>query len=558
MLLQLFLKLAQNISVIVTISYLLSKTPVFKKAMRLKNSILEKILLIVIFSAIGIMGTYTGVSIKGALANSRVVGVVVGALLGGPVVGIGAGVIAGIHRYLIGGFTALPCGIATVAEACAAVWYSRKRSPKEFSWKFGLAIGVLTETLQMLIILALARPFTAAWDLVSAIGLPMIIMNSVGIAIFVVIARNSLEEEERAGALQAQKALEIAKITLPILSQGLDEVTAERVAKIIFDRVDVEAVALTNKDIILAHVGNGCAHHLVGSPIMTEATKEALDAGEMKLALDKEQIGCPNKNCTLRSAVIVPLFSRGAVSGTLKLYQDSERGIGSVEIELAQGLAGLFSTQLELAVLEEQAKLVSKAELKALQAQINPHFLFNALNTIVALVRTDGEKARKLLIQLGEFFRKNIQGGDKFVTLRQELEHIRAYLCIEQARFAESLRVVEHIQPEAEDWQLPALTLQPLVENAIKHGIYPKVDGGTVDISCWIEDNMLRVVISDDGAGIEAEKLEEIYLKKCHSTHGMGVGLSNVNDRLRYLYGSGLSIESELGKGTRVLFSIPG
>lgn len=557
MLLQLFLKLAQNISVIVTISFLLSKTRVFKKAMKLKNNLWEKLLLISVFSAIGIMGTYTGVSIKGALANSRVVGVVVGALIGGPVVGIGAGIIAGLHRYLIGGFTAFACGLATVAEACAAAWYSRKRSSKDFSWKFGLSIGVLTETLQMLIILAIARPFSAAWDLVSAIGLPMIIMNSVGIAIFVVIARNSLEEEERAGALQAQKALEIAKITLPILSKGLDEDTAKQVAQIIFDRVEVEAVALTNKEVILAHVGNGCAHHLVGTPIMTEATKEALNAGEMKLALDKEQIGCPNKDCTLRSAVIVPLFSRGEVSGSLKLYQDRVRGIGSVEIQLAQGLAGLFSTQLELAVLEEQAKLVSKAELKALQAQINPHFLFNALNTIVALVRTDGEKARKLLIQLGEFFRKNIQRGDKFVTLRQELEHIRAYLSIEQARFGDSLSVVENIQSEAEDWQLPALTLQPLVENAIKHGIYPKVEGGTVDISCWVKDNALQVVISDDGVGIEAERLEEIYHKKGTSSQGMGLGLSNVNDRLKYLYGSGLLIESEQGKGTRILFSIP-
>ncbi|KLU66974.1 MULTISPECIES: sensor histidine kinase [Desulfosporosinus] len=557
MLLQLFFKLAQNISVIVTISFLLSKTRIFKKAMKLKNNLWEKLLLISVFSAIGIMGTYTGVSIKGALANSRVVGVVVGALIGGPVVGIGAGIIAGLHRYLIGGFTAAACGLATVAEACTAAWYARKRSSKDFSWKFGLIIGVLTETLQMLIILAIARPFSAAWDLVSAIGLPMIVMNSVGIAIFVVIARNSLEEEERAGALQAQKALEIAKITLPILSKGLDEYTAKQVAQLIYDRVEVEAVALTNKEVILAHVGNGCSHHLVGTPIMTEATKEALNAGEMKLALDKEQIGCPNKDCTLRSAVIVPLFSRGAVSGSLKLYQDRERGIGSVEIQLAQGLAGLFSTQLELAVLEEQAKLISKAELKALQAQINPHFLFNALNTIVALVRTDGEKARKLLIQLGEFFRKNIQRGDKFVTLRQELEHIRAYLTIEQARFGDNLKVVENIQAEAEDWQLPALTLQPLVENAIKHGIYPKIEGGTVDISCWVEDNALRVVISDDGVGIEAERLEEIYQKKGNSSQGMGLGLSNVNDRLKYLYGSGLLIESEQGKGTRILFSIP-
>lgn len=187
MALRLFLQLAQNISVTVTLSYLLSKTKIFKKTMRLQNSWSEKILLILIFSAIGIMGTYTGISIKGALANSRVIGVVVGSLLGGPVVGIGAGIIAGLHRYLIGGFTAFSCGIATVAEASVAAIYIRKKNPKKLTWKMGLMIGGITETLQMLIILATARPFTAAWDLVQVIGLPMIVMNSIGITLFVVI-----------------------------------------------------------------------------------------------------------------------------------------------------------------------------------------------------------------------------------------------------------------------------------------------------------------------------------------------------------------------------------
>lgn len=369
--------------------------------------------------------------------------------------------------------------------------------------------------------------------------------------------RNSIEEEEKAGALQAQKALQIANITLPILRQGLLEETASQVAQIIFERVDVEAVAITNREIILAHVGSGCSHHLAGSPIMTNATKEVVTTGEMKLSEEKNQIGCQNPDCTLRSAVIVPLVSRSEVIGTLKLYQDRDHGIGSVEIELAQGLAGLCSTQLELAALEEQAKRVSEAELKALQAQINPHFLFNALNTIVSLIRTDGEKARKLLIQLGEFFRKNIQSGDKFVSLKEELEHIRAYLSIEQARFGEGLKVVENIAPEAETWLVPALTLQPLVENAIKHGIYPKVNGGQVEIRCWIENGELRVVISDDGVGIPSGVLEEVRMKRYTSARGAGVGLSNVNDRLKYLYGSGLEITSEEGHGTQISLRIP-
>ncbi len=559
MLFQLFLKLAQNTSVIVTIAYLLSKTKVFRNAMRRRSNWQEKLLLTMVFSGIAIMGTYTGVSIKGALANSRVIGAVVGSLLGGPLVGIGAGIVAGLHRYSIGGFTAFACGVATVAEAILASVLARRLDPKTLSWEKGLGIGIAAETLQMLIILALARPFGAAWDLVEDIGLPMIILNSIGIAIFVVIARSSMEEEEKAGALQAQKALQIANVTLPILRHGLNAASAQRAAEIIYEKAQVEAVALTDREKILAHVGSGFNHHLPGLPLMTRATQEVIRSGEFKLAMSKDEIGCTHRDCSLHSAVIVPLRCRDEVVGSLKLYRARENGIGSVDIELAQGLAGLFSTQLELAALEEQAKLVSKAELKALQAQINPHFLFNALNTIVSFCRTDADKARRLLIQLGEFFRKNIQRSDKFVTLREELEHIRAYLSIEQARFGDSLKVVEEIDPGAEERLVPALTLQPLVENAIKHGIYPKLEGGTVHIRCWVDHDLLRVTIEDDGVGIPGEKLDTGGLPKPGSTTGAGVGLNNVNERLKYLYGSDsrLRIDSVNGQGTTVRIQIP-
>ena len=555
---ELFRDLALNISLIVMLAYLMSRTKLFRRMLRGKANTQEKIFLILLFGGIGIAGTYTGIDIKGALANSRVIGVAVGGLLGGPFVGIAAGVLAGGHRVLLGGFTAIACGIATIVEGAIAGYWGRKFSGN-LTGKRSLLIGMGIEVVQMLIILLIARPYTAAWDLVKDIGLPMIIMNGIGISIFVTVIHGSLEEEDRIGAVQAQKALYIANLTLPILRLGLNKETARNVAQIIYEQTDVAAVALTDREQILAHVGSGSDHHKAGRAILTLATHQALDSGELKLAATKAEIGCAEPNCPLFSALVVPLHFQESVVGTLKIYREQARGISPVDWEFGAGLGMLFSTQLELATLEARARLVNRAELKALQAQVNPHFLFNALNTVVSFCRTDPEKARHLLLQLGDFFRKNLKSGEKFVTLREECEHIRAYLAIEQARFSERLGVREEITEDALNWRLPGLTLQPLVENAIKHGIYPMSTPGEILISALVEDESLVVRISDNGVGISAEKLTLINAGVEVSTSGLGIGLQNVAQRLQILYGkrANFVINSREGKGTEVILRIP-
>lgn len=401
----LFEDLALNISLIVTLAYLMTRTKLFRRMLRGKANTQEKFFLVLLFGCLGIAGTYTGVEIKGALANSRVIGVAVGGLLGGPLVGMAAGLLAGGHRALLGGFTAVACGIATVIEGTLAGYVGRKFTGK-LTWKRSLLVGMGIEVVQMLIILLLARPFAASWDLVKDIGLPMIIMNGIGISIFVTIIQGSFEEEDRIGAVQAQKALYIANLTLPILRLGLNKETASRVAQIIYEQTDMAAVAFTDREQILAHVGKGSDHHAPGHAIQTLATHQALDSGELKLAATQLEIGCSEPNCPLFSALVVPLHFQQSIVGTLKIYREQARGISPVDWEFGAGLGMLFSTQLELATLEARARLVSRAELKALQAQVNPHFLFNALNTVVSFCRTDPEKARHLLLQLGIFRNK--------------------------------------------------------------------------------------------------------------------------------------------------------
>lgn len=554
----LFKQLALDTSFLITIAYLLSLTHLFKRTMRGMINTREKIILIFLFGIIGIVGTYMSLPTKGALANSRVVGVVVGGLLGGPIIGVASGIIAGGHRLLLGGVTALSCGIATVLNGFLAGILSRYSSNKILNWKQTVLIGIGSGILEMAMIL-LTLPAPSGWDVVKTMGPPMVVMNGIGIAIFYGIAQNSILEEERIGALQAQKALFIANLTLPILRLGLTEETSKKVCEIILERADFAAVSITSDQKVLAHVGKEEDHHTAGLEIITRATMEAISTGEIKLAVNKQEIGCPNHACCLSSALIVPLRFENTVAGTLKVYREGKRSLTKVDREFAAGLGQLFSTQLELGVLETKARLVSKAELKALQAQINPHFLFNALNTIVSFCRTNPNRARDLLLQLGDFFRKNLQSGDRFVSLREECEHIHAYLTIEQARFSDRLNVIEQISEDVLNWQIPGLTLQPLIENAIKHGIYPLNSGGQVFVSAVAEQGFLIIKIIDNGVGIPEETLKLLQSGATLQSKGLGIGLKNIEQRLKYAYHGQAEFEiiSNVGEGTVVTLRIP-
>lgn len=351
--------------------------------------------------------------------------------------------------------------------------------------------------------------------------------------------------------------LQIANETLPYLRRGLNEETAYKTAEIILKLSDVSAVAITDRERVLAYIGECSDHHKAGGPIITHATKQAVETGELIIIKDKKGLQCPEKNCTLQSAAIAPLICQGEVAGTVKLYQTSQGDLQPSVVKLALAVAQLLGLQMELAELDRQAQLVTKAELDALHAQINPHFLFNTLNTIITYTRTDPDTARKLLIRLASFFRQTLKRHGHFNTLREEIEYVNTYLILEKARFREKLRIQRNIDPALLDFKVPVLTLQPLVENAVKHGIQPKMSPGTVQISANLVDGEMIFIIKDDGVGIDGERLPKILLPGFGS--GNGVGLSNVNERLKSLYGEeyGLKIESQTDQGTKVYVRIP-
>lgn len=219
-----------------------------------------------------------------AIANSRVIGIVMAGLLGGYKVGIGAGLIAGIHRMSLGGFTAFSCGFSAIVAGLLAGFIRSKYKGKRISVRVALLTGALAEAIQMGIILIGSQPFERALSLVESIGLPMILANGVGSALFFLIILAVINEEEKVGAVQAQKALSLAENTLAHLRTGLSPNSAEETCKIIYKKVNASAVAITDKEQILAHVGIGNDHHRPLSPIQTYSTKQVLELGNLLVA----------------------------------------------------------------------------------------------------------------------------------------------------------------------------------------------------------------------------------------------------------------------------------
>lgn len=551
--LNLSFELVQDVALVGIIAYLLAHTRGFNHLVIGREfNLVRTIQAILVFGALSIGGTYLGVPIDGAYANTRSIGAVTAGLLGGPVVGIGAGLIGGGHRYLLGGFTALACALGTVF-AGAAGGYAHRASRRRVTVGRAAIIALVAELVQRALALLLSRPYAAAVDLELNIGLPMTLVNTAGVAVFIFIVNNFRQERDRIGAVVAQKILEIAGRTLRALRRGLSPESARQVATIIFEISNVAAVAITDTDKILALAGTNDRVPLEALP---EGSREVMESQEVKVIHPTR--GTSSFSGRFGAGVIAPIVGPERVLGTVQLYRSRNEDVTPADINFATGLAQLVNTQLEFAEMEKQARLRSRAELSMLQAQINPHFLFNALSTIAVFCRINPDKARELLTKLAELFRRTLKCSEGMVSLKDELEGVQAYLAIEQARFGDRLGIRLQVDPEAMDSTVPIFTIQPIVENAMRHGLYPKEGPVNLFVEIARQRNEIRIAVRDNGVGIARERLDSLLKSRPGNSAG-GIGLKNVNERLCSLYGRdfGLTIDSQFGEGTVVFMRIP-
>jgi len=550
----LLLDLIKTMAVFVVVAYLYSKSPWFKPLTTDRLRPQDKIYLYLFFSAISIMGTYLGLPVQDALANTRAIGPVLAGIMGGPLLGTAVGFTGGLHRYSFGGFTAFSCGLSTMTEGFIGglvhLYLVRKHHEDQvFRPVITLVTTMVAEMVQMLIILATARPFTDAVALVQVIAFPMIATSACGAALFMSIIRDQRNMYDRAAAAFSTRAFTIAERTLGLLAKGLDSETTPELARIIQEDTGVAAVAITDREKVLAFVGEGSDHHQIGHPISSQLTWTAIEENRVVFADGVNRIyTCSlDRACPLNSVLVVPLTVDNDVIGTIKLYESRNKRFLNMNRSLGKGIAGLLSSQLMLSRYEKQKNLLVMAELKLVQAQVNPHFLFNALNTIISILRTDPERARDLLIHVSNFFRMNLKRTNGIATLREELAQVESYVTIEKARFEDRLTVNMDFDEDLMDLRIPTFTLQPIVENAIKHGISNMLEPGVVNIHVYRADDTACIAI-EDNAG-----------KLCEKPDGDGLGMQIVDKRIKYLMGSsfGTSVECVPDVMTRVTIRLP-
>ena len=339
------------------------------------------------------------------------------------------------------------------------------------------------------------------------------------------------------------------------LRSGLTVEAAQRTVRLLRPLVGGHAVGITDTEHVLAYVGPGHDHHRVHAAPVTSATKWVLETGRPTLLTTKSLLGCPDPNCPLRTAAIAPLAIGKRVVGALKVYRVDETPPSLSQVD---GLASILSLHLELAELDRERQLAADAKLDALRSQINPHFLFNTLNTIASKARTDPEDARRLLLRLSQFFRYAIRQDGHFADFAQEYFFVRTYLALEQARYGHRLTARFDIDPQALTAQVPVLTIQPLVENAVKHGLAQKVDGGTVTLKARVDPltRTTAIQVRDDGVGMDEQLTADVLAGAAPSG---GIGLRNISERMTSLFGDrySLAVHSSPGHGTVVDLHIP-
>jgi two-component system LytT family sensor kinase len=350
-------------------------------------------------------------------------------------------------------------------------------------------------------------------------------------------------------AVGMQTALHAATSTLPHLRRGLHSRSASDAVPHLRALTGAAAVALADTQSVLAFDGEGHEQVRPGDLLSRLLARTPDDRLHVVPRLISSDPACP-----LRSAVLAPLIVQDRRTGTLiAFYRAQGRPRGDVLRVVAEA-ASLVSAQLELSVVGEQEQRLAQAELRALRAQISPHFIYNALAAVAGDIHREPEDARERLIDFAEFTRYLFRDGRSYVTLEEELSHVERYLRLEQARFPDSLHITVDVPAETLPAVVPALSIQPLVENAVRHGVECRAGSGRVTISSRVREGDVELRVSDDGSGIAPERVTEVL-----AGTGGGIGLSNVDARLRATFGEryGLRIESRLGHGTTVTMSVP-
>ncbi len=596
-------KLISNIAVLALTAEILSRIrPLQEALLNERRKWQQDIVLSLIFGGIIIMSTATGVNIGSYSLDTKAIGAITAGLLGGPVVGFLSSCIGALYELFFSvpkvfaksaAFSTILCGLL------GAGFYPYFQRGK---WKYKdlFVLACFGELVEMVSLIRITVSLQVAVTAILDAAIPMMLMNSIGILIFISCFNTVFVRQDLESSRQLQQMLELTRNCMPLFQGNLEKGDSMNLlvsmiieetpwaGTMIMDRkrmlawkmvsdLDIKSPMDHMEDIKAAWESLKLPEEAWESSVVLEKyldevrrtasedekedletldrlwgipaiAEKALETGEMVTVFRIPETSVWYRTMRECSVVAAPFVIEGQPVGCLVVFMKKQWTGRKSELDMIENLVTIASYQIAVRELEKRRSMLQKAEFKALQFQVNPHFLFNALNTIASVCREDPERSRELLVTLADYFRYNLDYEAYMVPLEEELDHVEDYLELERARFEDKL-VVSYDVPERMDILIPTLILQPIVENAVRHGI--SADGKRiVDIRIRETATSFIVDVGDKGRGFEPEVLEKL---ENGEAIGNSIGLSNVHKRMKNIYGEdhGLKITST-GQGSVV------
>ncbi len=533
-----------GISIFLLLLLLISRSLFFREAILAKEFSRKHLLLfIVLFSILSLCGTYWNVNAGGGIINFRAVGIILGGFVGGPVVGTVVGAIAGIHRaFFIDTEAAFLHGGLSIIQGIAAGFLSRRlKTHHQSLWLWALFDAFMLEVLFWLFFAFLNWPETVARpkDFLD-LSLPILLTNPIAVGLFYLVLEFYIHQRDSEKTKTTRTTFEAVITLFGALHDGFNRASVSKVTEIMTEALpSLIWTAIVYKDQIYTR----------------EAYKTPADRtqGDAEIAILKLQRNLP----PMRHLLSIPISYKGENVGYLIAAKAKGDKFTNMGTEFLHGICRMLEAIYEFDRMKEEENLLAEAEIRALQAQINPHFLYNTLNTISYYVRSDPDTARKLISYLSDYFRHSLNNPSRFISLAEELHVIECYTELERARFGDRLQITyEFPKEELAEIQVPPLLLQPLVENAVVHGIFKRPEGGVIKAGLVEHPDCYKIYVYDTGVGIPRNKRKKLLIGHKRRDH---IGLINVHQRLLSLFGekSGLHIVSRENKGTLVFTRIP-
>lgn len=533
-----------GISIYLIILLTLTQTQIFKKALDIKQfTTREYILYTILFTIMGIFGTFWNFKTAGGIMTFRAISVILSGYIGGPVVGAITGLNVGLIRSGFLHNTLGPIsGVLTILQGIVAGQLSmflKKKQSNICYWT--LIFTCVLEFFYWLLYAILSWPFAYSHphDFLS-LAIPVMLTNIPPVIFFVWILQSSQNKKDTETAKVTNNTFNSINTLLDQLNPKKDHFDTSVIPQIITSSLSNIIWAAVIYDGFLYTSSN------------YQNTKQELQ-GQTEIAILSMQHSIPSLSH------IFHINARHKEQTILEIYVSAPASsiITDATREFLQGLCRVFELIYDRDFLKDEELLLQEAEIKALQAQINPHFLYNTLNTIRFYTRSDPETARNLINYLSDYYRFTLNNPSKLIPLNDELHDIKCYMELEKARFGDRLNIEYRIPEDLKTKiKIPPLLLQPLVENSVLHGILKKENGGHIIIGLHEHPKFYRIFVKDDGIGIARPKLKGLLANRKKKNH---IGLNNVENRLKAIFGtdSKFKILSIPSKGTIVYMDIP-